>query len=251
MPLWEWVTAIAIAGFVMSFVTATVGVGGGLLVMPPLTLIFPPHIAIAGTLPMMLINAMAVMWLYRRSWWTAQAALLVPFTLLGTGIGMAVIVMISSTLTRLFAGLTAASLFVFELRRQQSARSSPLPSTGLRAAYGLGGGIISAVTNIGGIMISLALVNPTIPTETFVGTLATIYFVMTTFKMILFYEHGWLPWSFVIESLPAIPTVLLGSFFGKRLHRHIPHTLFRHIILSIIAISSAALIIVVIPRLVA
>ena len=44
--------ALTLAGFVASFTAATVGVGGGLLVMPLLALMYTPRMVVASSAPM-------------------------------------------------------------------------------------------------------------------------------------------------------------------------------------------------------
>ncbi|MDA8206622.1 MAG: sulfite exporter TauE/SafE family protein [Thermaerobacter sp.] len=64
MELW-WVLALAAAGFVAATSNAAVGIGGGLLVMPLLSLWFPPRLAVAYTIPMFFASTLVIAWRYR------------------------------------------------------------------------------------------------------------------------------------------------------------------------------------------
>ncbi len=235
---WVMMAVIAAAGLVSSFVTAAIGIGGGLIVMPILALAYPPREIVALTAPMFMANAIVTLWLYRKTFGTRRGYLSIPGILVGIGVGARVLAVMPAAGLRILIGLIVFGFLVVELIwRRQSHDSSGLPLwTGLPLSLLSGG--VSAVSNIGGTIISMYLLEPGVAPAMFVGTISFLYVIMTGVKLLVFGGMGIVSWATIWPALPSLVTIVLGAKVGKGLNGRISATGFRWTVVSVMGVSA-------------
>lgn len=239
---WVWAAALVAAGLVASTSNAAVGLGGGLLVMPLLSLWFPPAEVVAYTVPMFLASNAVNWWRYRRQAEWRAFFWMVPGILVGTVIGTQFLRSAPPDLIRWIMG-GVAILFTgqeaYRLAFRRSLRALPVWAG---IPISLASGVASALTNIGGTIISLALLGWDLAPTAFVGTLNAIMLAMSASKIAMFTSTGLITWRGALLALPSLPTVILGSAIGHQLHRRLSPLMFRWILVSVIGASATLLV---------
>lgn len=234
---WVLMAVIAASGLVSSFVTAAIGIGGGLIVMPLLALVYPPREMVALTAPMFMANAVVTLWLYRKTFGTRRGYLALPGILAGIGIGARVLAVVPESLLRVLIGLIVLGFLVVELAWRRNQGPSGLP-VWAGVPLSVLSGMVSAISNIGGTIISMYLLEPGMTPALFVGTLSFLYVIMTGVKIVLFGTMGIVSWNTIWPALPSLATIILGARLGRRVNGHISASGFRWTVVSVIGLSS-------------
>ncbi len=237
-----WIIALSASGFMASIATNTIGVGGGLLVMPLLALWFPAQQVVVFTTPMFLANAIATLLNYRHSWNVPRALRTIPWVLLGIFGGVGILVHESSRDLDFIIAAIALAFVGYEVFQRTMRRQILSLPTWAGMPIGIVAGGISAISNIGGTLLSLYILSPEVTPDGFVGSLALLYVVMTLSKLGLFWFHHLLTWQTLWWSIPSIPAITAGALVGKKLHHRIQPGVFRPIVITVILASSILLI---------
>lgn len=234
--------ALTLAGFVASFTAATVGVGGGLLVMPLLALLYTPRMVVASSAPMFWASAMVTFYLYRKRFNTKRVWMVIPGVIAGIFIGTVIVQHASPKVLQWVIGGVALSfaLISIVLRPKPGKTSRFLPNwTG--TPISVVAGVVSALSNIGGTLLSVFLISDEIRPEVFVGGIAFLYVIMTTLKMVLFTVVGILTRQDLLWSLPSIFSIVVGALLGRHVNHKISALHLRWIVISVVGISSIML----------
>lgn len=234
-------TVLAIAGLLASLTTATLGVGGGLLVMPMLALFFPTRLVIADTLPMFLANAAVTFWIYRRTFKTVRVFWLLPGVILGIIAGTTIVANSPNNLLRWVMGGVAVFFLLFTGISGMLIRNKTSFPLWIGIPLSLVAGVVSSISNIGGTLLSPYVLTETIPPAYFVGGMSFLYLVMTGLKMVTFTLANLIHWQDLLMALPSILTIIAGAHIGQFLNRKISLVYFRWAVFGVVGISSVLL----------
>lgn len=240
---WSWVLALTAAGLVASTANAAFGIGGGLLVMPLLTLGFGPRMVIPYTVPMFIASNVMVAWRYRGQTDRRYLIWLVPGVVVGIVVGTWFLRLAPSQIVREIMGGVAVVFVAVEALRLLVRR--PLPVLPLVAGVPLSvaSGLASALTNLGGTVISLVLLGRGLVPAAFVATLNMIMVVMSAAKMVAFGGVGLIGLRGFLLAMPSVPAVLLGSYWGRAINQRLDPTWFRWVMLLLIGTSAVLLVV--------
>jgi uncharacterized membrane protein YfcA len=245
VPEWIWMGSLAAGGLLIALITNAVATGGALLVMPLLSLWFPARQVVVMATPMLWVNALLAWWNYRRSWRVRRALVTIPWVLLGLIAGVHLLkVLPRDILTRLI-GAIALIFAMYEIWRRQREQQPRGLAPGWGMPVGIAAGIMSALSNIGGTLLSLYVLSPETSPDGLVGSIGFLSVFMTSMKFILYtgsFRHL-MTGRTLVDALPAVPLVWVGGRLGKRLHRAIHPSRFRRIILSLVMLSGVFLLI--------
>lgn len=233
--------ALAVAGLVASTSNAALGIGGGLLVMPLLSLWFAPRLVVGYTIPMFFASAVVIAWRYRSHVQRPLLIWFIPGVLAGIAVGAGFLRVAPSDLIRWVMGGLACVFVALEalrLLRQRPTQGLPLwTGIPLSAAAGLA----SAMTNLGGTVVSLVMLGQNLAPAVFVGTLNVVMLAMSAAKLVTFYGLGVVTPHGLLLALPSVPTVLIGSRIGQTLNRRMSGGTFRWVLVGVIAASAILL----------
>lgn len=238
---YAWGAILAGAGLVASLSGAAVGIGGGLLVMPILSLWIPPAEVVAFTTPMFFVTTLVNFWRYRRSLAPRLFPWLIPGVLVGIVIGVRFLTSESPGVIRIIMGGIALTFGAFEAFRLIVRRPLPPVQQWLKIPLTFVAGLASALTNIGGTVVSIAMLGEDLSPAVFVGTLNAVMLLMGALKLGLFTAHGLIGMHGAEAALPSIPAAFLGSWIGKRLNRRLSPLVFRWALVLVIGISATLL----------
>jgi uncharacterized membrane protein YfcA len=249
MDLALWLTYLGVGIFV-GFFAGLLGIGGGSVMVPILSLTFASqgfsgdhlvHMALATSMATIIPGGIASAWMHHRhqavNWRVVKQML--PGILIGTFSG-AVIAHFSSTafLKTFFVGFICflAVQLLFDLKPKGR---HALPGAGAMIAFGAVMGVISSFAGIGGAILSISFLtwcnmrlHEAIGTAAAIGVplaiAGTVGFVVTGL-----FDKGLPPWSLGYVYVPAFAGIALTSFaiapVGAKLAHRLPVAALRRI----------------------
>ena len=249
MDLAYWLIYLGVGVFV-GFFAGLLGIGGGAVMVPILSLTFASqdfssdqlvHMALATSMATILPGGIASAWTHHKhravNWPVVRQ--LLPGILLGTFSG-AVIAHFSSTafLKTFFVCFICilAMQLLFDLKPKGR---HALPGAGGMLAFGTAMGVISSFAGIGGAIMSIAFLTwCNIRLHEAIGTAAAIGVPLAFAGTVGFVATGLLdkdlpPWSLGYVYVPAFAGIALTSFliapWGARLAHRLPVTVLRRV----------------------
>ena len=242
-----------LAVFIVGF--SKTGLPGITIVAVPLmAMVLPAKISVGVLLPIYMIADLISVWSY---WRFAQWRCCFPYLIfVGLGIWAASFV-VGAVDDRTFGVVIGWVVLVLILlnvaldawRAARKTGVSPVetasgkePSLATSAFFGLSAGLVSALANAAGPIVTLYMIVTRLEKFQFLGTTAVCAFVMNWIKVPLFLSLG----SINLESLKldvaAIPIVVLGGLAGIVFARKLPQKAFKNIVLVFAFLASLKLI---------
>lgn len=242
---------VALAGFCSSLIKTGVGIGAGIFLLPTLSLAFPAKTALGLGAPLLLASDVIGIRYYWKQWAAPRIlARLMAAAAPGLLVGTLLLPVISADGFRLGVGLfgmTYAVSFLFpsfapvRLLKEVLARINRRAESGQIYFYGALGGVATVLAHAGGLVWSMYLTKAVPDRRAFVGTVVLLFFVTDIYKTVAYVATGTLSGSALLDMLPAIPAVWVGSAVGNRLNRRMNQELFRRLVLCTIFVISAKL----------
>uniref|UniRef100_Q478J1 Probable membrane transporter protein n=1 Tax=Dechloromonas aromatica (strain RCB) TaxID=159087 RepID=Q478J1_DECAR len=256
----EAIPAYLLTGACAGFFAGLLGVGGGVVVVPVLTMIFAwlgfpgrevLHLALGTSIATILFTSLSSLrahHAHRAVLWPVMRAL-TPGILIGTSLGAGLAVAISSrALSIFFVG------FMLFVALQMIANLRPQPSRNLpgRAGLGLAGIVIGAVASLaamgGGALTVPYLIRCNVNPHQAIGTSAAVGLPIALGGTLGYIWNGWAhpglpPGSLGFVYLPALGIILLASVLaaplGARLAHRLPVIVLKRIFAGLLLILSA------------
>lgn len=211
--------------------------------MPLLSLWLPPQQAVVYAAPMFLAASAVNFWRYRHDVAPGVLWRYVPLVGVGSVVGAHLLKVASPTIVRVLMGTIALSFAGLEGVRLVRRRPLRAGRRWVAWSLSLAGGLASTLTNIGGTVVSAAMLGESLTQSVYVGTLNAVMLAMGIFKVGLFSLEGLIHLRGFMAALPSIPAVVLGSWIGKRLNQKLSPGTFRWILVAVIGASSVLLLV--------
>lgn len=221
-----------------------VGVGAGIFLLPFLSLILEPKVALGLGAPAMLISDIVGVRIYWLEWDKKELMLLVPFALLGVVLGALVVKATPNEIFKFWVGIFAIGVSAYNLYKQKFGADSKKKGleTGitdkenkkLTSLFGFLGGAASTIIHAGGMIMSIYLLHRRKEKRAFVGTFILFFAIINTSKMVSYVGIGILSASTMLLVLALAPLIVVGGLTGNALNKRIPQETFRAIVLVII-----------------
>jgi hypothetical protein len=224
---------ILISAFLIGF--SKTGINGVMmLTIPLLAALFGGKNSTGVILPMLMIgDVLAVIYYHRHVDWRDIARLL-PWTLLGLGIGVWVGNIVND---HLFAILIAVSVLaclgaLIFLERQGQAFRVPQSVT-FWGTLGALTGFTTMVGNAAGPIFAVYLLARRFPKQQFLGITAWFFLVINLVKLPL-QIVGWhnLSFRYALIGACALPAILAGAILGAWTVRKLPEKPFRYVVMA-------------------
>lgn len=235
--------AYLLTGAIAGLFAGLLGVGGGVIVVPALAMIFTGlgfpageimHLALGTSMATILFTSIASLRAHHAHGAVRWSVLrdLTPGVLLGSLLGTQLAALVSSRLLSIFF-----ALFMLFVAGQMLFARPPKPSRGLpgRAGLGLAGTIIGTVASLaaigGGTLTVPYLIGCNVRPHAAIGTSAALGLPIAIGGTLGYIGHGWhradLPsGSFGFVYLPALAVLLIASSccapYGARLAHRLP-----------------------------
>jgi len=218
-------------GFIAVLITAVSksGFGGAVaLGIPLLILVTSPRVALAVTLPILLIIDIWVVFFSSNKINYKLLTIMLIFGLLGHGLGWHFFDYISNAALVTFIGsMSVLTAFLFFKKRFLPVKIDlvaipPLQNRPI-ALWSWGGfwctlsGIASFISVSGGIPLQIFLLSCKVPRTVFIGSAGAFFFILNLTKVPLYWELDILSKSSLIISLLLLPAIPIGVILGRKI----------------------------------
>jgi len=247
---WHWANAISIA-FVVG--AAKTGVPGlGFLAVPWLAWVLAPNslLSVGALLPMLICADVMAVWLYRRNPAVHHLWQLLPWVLIGLGVGAGLLLSLPARWFNPAIGGTVVAMILVHLWRRWRKHIEP-PGRVVGAGVGIIAGTTTTLANAAGPVMNLYLLAQRMPKEEFIAAGAWFFFVINLLKVPIYVGLGALGQGSklmitsqtLLMDACLLPAVIAGSLIGRRLIPYIPQRTFEAVVLLLAAAGAVRLLV--------
>ncbi len=233
---------VAYAGFVLVLaylVRGIAGFGSGLIAVPLLSVVAPVTAVVPVVVSLDYIgSASQGVGHIRRVAWRAQLAL-VPFTLVGVGVGLFVLRGVSSAVLSRGLGGFVIVYAIYQLLPLPPLRGSRV----LAVPCGLMGGLVGTLFGTGGPFYAIYFNLLGLDKSEFRATFATNFLIDGGVRLIGYALAGLLGWATLLWVVASLPLVAAGLYAGGRVHVGLSQRDFVRLVSLILLAAGAALLI--------
>jgi uncharacterized membrane protein YfcA len=196
--------------------------GLGVLGMPLMALTIPPVQAAAITLPILMIQDVFSIWVYRRSWDRTNLRILLPGAIVGIMLAYLLAARVPDAAVALVLGVIS---IVFAARRFLAARYAAAPAPAAppsrRAGWfwGTVAGFTSMIAHAGGPPFQIYVLPQHLPRDVFVGTGVVFFTLVNLIKVPPYLALGQLTIQSLLTSVALFPLAIVSTFGGVWLVR--------------------------------
>jgi uncharacterized protein len=195
--------------------------GVGLLATPLLALVLPPLQAAAILLPILLLQDVISVCVYRHDWDAYILKVMLPGAALGIGVAWALAAHVSDAHVRLAIGAIALG-FVSHRWLGGRAVEARHPTVPHGLFWGSVSGFTSLLCQAGGPPFQVHVMPQQLEKLTFVGTMAIFFAALNLFKVIPYFALGQFSTTGLATSMALVPIAILTNFLGIWLVRVTP-----------------------------
>jgi uncharacterized protein len=230
----------AVAIFTAGMVQGCTGFGLGMVAAPSLMLLMHPATAVPTVISLSTINSFFVALDARKHFRFFLVAPLAAGGLIGLPIGVYALRILDPVILKFTVGIViilfaAARLFGW---------SHPLPNRLYTVLpIGFASGFLGGSTAMGGPPLILFLTNQNTPRDIFRANLGVYFCTASIYTIAWYYLSGIYTGDVFRSFLVLAPCMLIGTFTGVFLSRHIPEEKFRNLVMIAVACMGCMLII--------
>ena len=196
--------------------------GVGQMALPIMALALPPLEAAAIMLPIMIVQDLAALWVYRKDWNGRILAVMIPGSLIGVCAAWALAAHVSDAAVRIFIAVFTLAFVTYNwigpARVAREAGSASVPGG---VFWGALSGFTSTICQAGAPPYQMYVLSQNLAKMTFVGTTA-LYFAFTNLlKVPSYFALGSLTWDNVSVGLALTPLAFLTNLLGVVLVRRV------------------------------
>mgnify|MGYP000103043499 CR=1 FL=1 len=214
--------------------------GVGQMALPILALAMPPLEAAAIMLPIMIVQDVAALWVYRKAWSGRILAVMIPGAILGVAAAGLLAAYISDAAVRVFIGVTTIAFVLYNWigppRAVREGRRASVPGG---VFWGALSGFTSTICQAGAPPYQMYVLSQHLTKMTFVGTTAIFFAVMNWLKVVPYVALGQFSATGLRTSLVLLPLAILTNLMGFWVVRITPQEVFfkiTHILLFLISL---------------
>lgn len=219
--------------------------GVSLLATPLLALVLPPLQAAAILLPILILQDVISVYVYRRDWDARTLKVMLPGAVIGIGVAWLLAAHLSDTHVRLAVGGIALG-FVLDhwlghwLGRVRVAAQRPQVSKGL--FWGSVSGFTSMLCQAGGPPFQVYVMPQRLEKLTFVGTMTIFFATLNLIKIVPYLALGQFSTAGFATSIALVPIAVATNLLGIWLVRITPTALFYRLSYVLVFVIALALI---------
>ena len=227
---------LIVAGAYVIF--AVSGFGLGLITMPLLAHLFPLKFAIPMMVMLDFIGSISMGLKLRADIHTLELKLLLPFLIVGMGVGVFLLLALSQDILLAVLGVFILAYGVLYVSGKQ-----PTLRVGRWAAgpAGVLAGTASAMFGVGGPVCVMYLGMRGATLEQIRATIPTIFIFTTIARMIFYFAAGLYTLTVLYTSLALLPAMMLGLWLGHRLHLNLSREQLVRILGALLVVSGGSL----------
>ena len=211
--------------------------GAGNLSVALMAMVFMGKESVGILLPVLICADIAAVWVYHKHAQWGQLLRLLPWTLVGIGIGALIFGRIDDRLLIRSIGailLVMVGLRFVVSRFQKQQGGIVFRSSASRRAFvgftGIMGGIATMVANAAGPVVTIYLLVSRLPKYAFIGTSAWFFFLINLSKMPVQIAIGNITWQSLKISLIFGTIAFAAAMIAPKVVRHLPQKVFSFLI---------------------
>lgn len=211
------------------------GFGGiALLAVPLLALVISPVQAAGIMLPILLVMDVTSLYAYRGIYDKRNLMLMLPFAVIGIGIGALTAQFINDDWIRIIVGAIAI-LFTLNYWLKANAKQAVTnPNTTLGAVLGAASGYTSFIAHAGAPPYQLYVLPQRLDRKVYAGTSVIFFAAVNFIKIIPYAMLGILAPTNLATSLVLLPLAPIGVALGVWINRKVSNDLFYNIVYTMI-----------------
>jgi uncharacterized membrane protein YfcA len=232
---------VAAASLIIGLSKGGLGPGAGMLVTPLLSLAMPVPEAVAMALPLLLLGDFFALRLYWKQWSPYHIRLLLPFSVVGVLLGIAVLASLQDAALRI---LLAVFTLIAVAYKTVSDRIASLTYRHHNwHAYLAGGasGFTSAVANAGAPPFTTYMLLQKVSPVEFIGTTTLFFITVNLIKLPTMITAGFMDISDFGGVLLGVPLVLAGAWLGRRFIDRVQPRVFEGIMTGMLVLAAVML----------
>jgi uncharacterized membrane protein YfcA len=203
--------------------------GLGMVSTPLLALIMPPLEAAALLLPILLVQDVFSVWIYRRVWDPWNLKVLLPGAAVGVGCAWLFAAHVSEAMVRLLVGLIALGFVAYAVIRRNRPVSKRRPHAAQGAFWGALSGFTTTLIQIGAPPYYAFVLPQRLEKMLFVGTTVMFFAAANTMKIVPYFALGQFSAAGLATSVALFPLAIASNFLGVWLVRLTPEAIFYRI----------------------
>ncbi len=216
--------------------------GVGQMATPLLALVMPPLEAAAIFLPIMIVQDLNAVWVYRRDWDRRILAIMIPGAIIGIAAAGWLAAYISDAAVRVFIGVTTIVFVVYSFAvMMRRARPASGASVTAGVVWGALSGFTSTICQAGGPPYQMYVLSQKLPKMLYVGTTAMFFASLNAMKVVPYVALGQFSTKGLGTSLAMLPLALAANQLGFWLVRRISQDLFYRVTLILMLVISVEL----------
>ena len=239
---WE-IALLALIGFAGAFVFGVTGFGVALVTIPLATQFVPLQFALAVFALMDLSCAASVGLENPRNAVRGEWLRLVPTIVVGTVLGVTLLVKLPRQAGMLLLGLFVLAFSAYNLYTLYGRRRPGLVSRRWAWLAGLGGGVTSSVFGAGGPPYVIYLSQRGLTKEQFRATLGLTTLTSISTRVVAFFLSGLLlHWDVWLAAAAVVPSALTAIWLARKVYTRISRDLFMRAIAVLLLVSGVSLV---------
>ena len=216
--------------------------GVNIAFVPVLATILPARISTGFLLPMLIAGDIFAVIYYKRHAQWKHLIKLIPFSLIGVGIGYFTMRLIKDDQLRPAIGIIVLVMLAVQLIRSRKKDDTPIPhNIWFAMIMGVLAGFTTMIANAAGPIMAIYLLAMRLPKEQYVGTGAWYFFIINLLKVPLSASLGLITVESLLSNAALIPAIALGALIGIKVLKIIPQNVFRATIFIIAGLSAIRL----------
>lgn len=203
--------------------------GVGMISTPLLALIMPPLEAAAILLPIILLQDVVSVWVYRRVWDPWNLKVLMPGAVIGVGAAWLLAAYVSDGVVRLVVGLIALGFVAYAFFRYMLPGETHPPRASHGVFWGTLSGFTTTLIQIGAPPYYAFVLPQRLPKMIYVGTTVMFFAAANVMKIAPYVALGQFSTAGLVTSTALFPLAIASNFLGIWLVRVTPEAIFYQI----------------------
>jgi uncharacterized membrane protein YfcA len=203
--------------------------GVGMISTPLLALIMPPLEASAILLPIILLQDVVSVWVYRRVWDPWNLKVLMPGAVIGIGAAWLLAAYVSDGVVRLVVGLIALGFVGYAFLRHMLPAEPRRPRASHGVFWGALAGFTTTLIQIGAPPYYAFVLPQRLEKMIYVGTTVMFFAFANALKVVPYFALGQFSSAGLATSMTLFPLAIAANFLGIWLVRVTPEALFYRI----------------------
>lgn len=216
--------------------------GVGLIATPMLSLLIPPLQAVAIVLPILILQDIMSVWVYRRDWDAWNLKVMLPGAVVGVGLGWFFMAQTPEAAVRLAIGIVTLTFVLNQWFGKRPAKERGRPSIWRGVVAGGVSGFTSTISHAGGPPYQIYVMPQNLAKMTFVGTTAIFFAVINAMKIAPVVALGQFNMENLYTSAVLMPVAAATNYLGIVLVRKMPTEIFYRIVYFVMFLLSLELI---------